>query len=190
MPKPEVRLVDCWRIADGVIEVIPDAARASDLWTVAEFGAFEMGFEFWPGAGANAGVKFQGKDAIYVDDLAGKQRVIARAEELRPGARLIVYTPALEYQVSAPDEPDGMRKATSRAGSLYNKVAAPTQVSSLREQWNGGRIRLEADGRLRFWLNGALTVEHRLPEPLVRRPIVLQHHGSLVRFRNLEAEAL
>jgi hypothetical protein len=189
-PKAEVSIGDCWRIRDGAMEAVPGGPRRSDLWSVREFTGFDFRFEFWPAAAANAGVKFQGRDAIYVDNLRGQQKVIPRAADLREGAVLIVYTPAYEYQVAAPDEPDGLKNAASRAGSLYSKVPAPAAVESWSERWNRGRIRLEPSGRLRLWLNDRPTVDFQMALPLPPRPLVLQHHDSVVRFRNLRVEVL
>jgi hypothetical protein len=190
-PFAEIPLEECWRVRDGAIETIPDTELkrnlSTDLWTIDNFTAFDLIFEYWAAPAANGGLKFQVRRPILVEDIAGKQRVIP-AFAHAPNAHIIAYSVALEFQVSAPDEPDGLRKPTSRAGSLYNKAAAPATVSAKAEAWNLARIRLEPSGALTMWLNGETTVSTSVPTPLLESPIVLQHHGSFVRYRNLRIE--
>lgn len=192
-PFPEIGIEDSWRIRDGAIETVPDTElkrnRSTDIWTVAKFTAFDLCFEYWAAPAANGGLKFQVQRPIFVEDIAGKQRVMASFVQA-PDAHIIAYSVALEFQVSAPDEPDGQSKPTSRAGSLYNKVAAPARIASKSEAWNLCRLRLEASGKLEMWLNGETTVETSVPAPLIESPIALQHHGTLVRYRKLMIQSL
>ncbi len=192
-PFAEIPLEESWRVRDGAIETVPDTELkrnlSTDLWTADKFTAFDLSFEYWAAPAANGGLKFQVRRAIFVEDIAGNQRVIPTFAQ-GPNAHIIAYSVASEFQVSAPDEPDGLRKPTSRAGSLYNKVAAPANVSAKAEAWNLGRIRLKASGDLAMWLNGQGTVTAKVATPLVESPIALQHHGSFVRYRNLSIEPL
>lgn len=192
-PFAEIGMEESWRIRDGALETIPDGelrhGLSTDLWTVAVFRAFDLRFAYWAAPEANGGLKFQVERPLFVEDIAGKQRVLPRFAQA-PGARVIAYSLALEFQVAAPDEPVGRSKPAARAGSLYNKVAAPAQVVAKAGEWNQGRVRLEADGRLRLWLNGEESAATRIPLPLRESPIVLQHHGTLVRYRELEIERL
>lgn len=192
-PVPEIGIEDSWRIRDGAIETVPDTELkrnlSTDIWTVAKFTAFDLSFEYWAAPAANGGLKFQVQRPLFVEDIAGKQRLIPTFAQA-PGAHIIAYSVALEFQVSAPDEPDGQRKPTSRAGSLYNKVAAPAHIAAKAESWNLGRLRLEANGQLEMWLNGESTVRTTVPTPLLESPIALQHHGTLVRYRNLRLQPL
>lgn len=41
-----------------------------------------------------------------------------------------------------------------------------------------------------MWLNGESTVKTTVPTPLIESPIALQHHGTLVRYRNLRIQSL
>lgn len=192
-PSPEIGIEDSWRIRDGAIETVPDAELkrnlSTDIWTVTKFTAFDLSFEYWAAPTANGGLKFQVQRPIFVEDIAGKQRLIPTFAQA-PGAHIIAYSIALEFQVSAPDEPVGQTKPMARAGSLYNKVAAPAHIAAKAEAWNLCRLRLESNGQLEMWLNGVTTVKTTVPTPLIESPIALQHHGTLVRYRNLMIQSL
>ncbi len=192
-PCPEINIEDSWRIHDGAIQTIPDTELkrnlSTDIWTNAKFTAFDLSFEYWASPTANGGLKFQVQRPIFVEDIAGKQRVIPTFAQA-PGAHIIAYSVALEFQVSAPDEPVGQTKPMARAGSLYNKVAAPAHIAAKAEAWNLCRLRLEGNGQLEMWLNGESTVKTTVPTPLIESPIALQHHGTLVRYRNLMIQSL
>jgi hypothetical protein len=192
-PLAEISIGESWRIEDGTLATIPDEELAhglsTDLWTEKVFTAFDFSFEYLAEPAANGGVKFQIERAVFVEDIAGKQRFLKSFAQA-PGAHIITYSFALEFQVAAPDEPVGKTNPAARAGSLYRRVAAPAYVTARARDWNRGRIRLERDGKLRHWLNGEPTVETQLTKPVVASPIALQHHGTRVRYRNLLVEEL
>ncbi len=192
-PLPEIAIEECWRIAEGCLETIPDAelphGLSTDIWTAGNYTSFDLRFEYWAEPRGNGGLKYQVQKAIYVEDIAGKQRVIESFEQ-QPGARVIGYSVALEYQVSAPDEPAGLKSIAARAGALYNKKGPPEHVVAKAGEWNAARVRVEPKGMLRHWLNGDLAMETQLFDPLRPLPIALQHHGTRVRYRQLILEAL
>jgi hypothetical protein len=192
-PFAEIPITECWRVRDGAIATLADSELkrnlSTDIWTAGEFGAFELRFEYFAASQANGGVKFQIDEPVFVEDIRGEQRFLPEFAQA-PGAHIIAYTRGLEFQVSAPDEPVGQTKPLARAGSLYNKVAAPAEVSAKALAWNKGRIRLEPDGRLRHWLNDALTVDTHLTKPVRRSPIALQHHHTSVAYRRLQLEEI
>ncbi len=187
-PFPEIAITESWRISDGAIATIADEELtrnlSTDLWTVRDFLAFDLHFEYYAAPQANGGVKFQIEEPVFVEDIRGEQRFLSKFVQV-PDAHIIAYTRGLEFQVSAPDEPVGQGKPNARAGSLYNKIAAPASVAAKALRWNVGRIRLEREGRLRHWLNGALTVDTVLPQTPHRSPIALQHHHTRVAYRRL-----
>jgi hypothetical protein len=193
-PLPEIPVEGCWRARKGTLEAIPTdevpGGLASDIWTVRTFRAFDLSFEFLAAPAANSGVKFQIVRALYVEQYRDEERVLPSYAARRSGARVLAYTQALEYQVADVAEPDGLIRATSRAGALYGKVAPPGDVRPKSGKWNRGRVRLAPDGRLEFWLNGRRTVETTVPTPLRSSAIALQHHATRVAFRGLRVTAL
>ena len=193
-PLAELPMEGCWRIHDGMLEAIPipriRSGLSTDIWTERTFQAFDLTFEFLADPAANSGVKFQIRRALYVELRGDDGVVIPNFAARRPGAPMAGYSEGLEYQVSDVLEPEGMKRPASRCAGLYGKVAPPDDVRPRSGEWNRGRIRLQADGKLEHWLNDRLAIQTTIATPLRESSIALQHHATRVRFRDLRIAAL
>jgi hypothetical protein len=151
-----------------------------DLVTEAEFGDFELRFQWKVSAGANSGVMYRtGEELDYPWQTAPEYQVLDDAQH-----------------------PDGKEPKTS-AGSLYALYAPLDKVVAPVGEWNEGRI-VVRNGRVEHWLNGKKVVECELGSAdwkakvaaskfasmpqygtLAKGRIDLQDHGDDVWYRSL-----
>jgi len=175
-----------WEIREGAI--VLTTAKAGDLVTTAEFGDFELTFEWKISVGGNSGVIYRsgfGDSAPY-----------------RTGP---------EYQVLDNVKADDNKKANHLAGSLYDIGAPPPKdFTKPVGEWNTGRIVVRG-WHVQHWLNGEAVADLDLASEagkaalkvskfngagwekfasLMRGHIALQEHGHPVSFRNLKAREL
>src|SRR5262245_10038110 len=151
-------------------------ARGGHIVTAAEFGDFDLSFEWKIAVRGNSGLKY---------------RVCKYGEQ----------TLGLEYQIC--DEPENRPISRKSAGALYDLYEpAADRVLKPAGEWNAARIAVHGD-RIEHWLNGALVVAATLGDEEWRRRIVeskfadeekfgenksgqimLTDHGSDVAYRN------
>jgi len=175
-----------WAIEDGCLKAVPRPPLREDLVSEAEFGDFELEFEWKVAPAANSGVKYLIQDTVLVDEgqlppglrLPFEEQVAwflehrsARRELVKPGSGAQVYPVAFEYQViDDRRHPDALLNAASRAGALY-RMAAPLQPAARPAgEFNEGRIVLRGL-HVEHWLNGVKVVDIRLDDPQVRASI-------------------
>lgn len=159
-----------WRVEDGCLRTDPDGERAS-IRTRHAYRNFELTFEWQVSAKGNSGVKYRifGQD-VFVD---GAPRDAT----------------GYEYQVADDDGDPGARVDSSqKSGALYAVVPVSKSAAKAVGQWNQSRILL-ADDHVEHWLNGIETVRYPIDTPFAS-PIALQHHNTVVRFRNVKIRAL
>ncbi len=183
-----------WQVKDGLLLSLsppgPNVANA-DIVSDGSYSSFELRAEFRLSPGANSGIKYFLRPDVRADG----------------GVSSVGY----EYQLIddlAPDARAGENRARSLA-SLYDVLPAaadkPTRPSG---EWNEARIVVR--GRhVEHWLNGAKVLEfergsrefrervahskHRVwPDygDEAEGPILLQHHGGGVAFRNVAIRPL
>ncbi|NML63934.1 DUF1080 domain-containing protein [Hymenobacter sp. RP-2-7] len=185
-----------WEIADGTLTVLPsegkEAANGGDIVTQAEYGAFDLSFEFKLTPGANSGVK-------YFVTLAEKTDASAIG---------------LEYQVLDdalhPDAKLG-RDGDRTLASLYDLKTAnkpPRFVHPIGE-WNVGRVVVYPNNHVEHYLNGTKVLEYERGSPEFRELVaqskyhvwpnfgeakaghlLLQDHGNRVSFRSIKLKEL
>ncbi len=160
-----------WRIVDGELEAV---VKAGDIRTAEAFGDMELHIEWRVPDQPEAVWSDRGNSGVYLHGLYEIQ-----VFDTRPGG---IYA-------------DGM------AGALYGQLPPRVDASRPPGRWNAYDIRFTAptaaaEALVTVRLNGvhdgvrALgpTRHKALPRPGVRPPrgpLVLQEHGSPVRYRNI-----
>lgn len=168
-----------WGIEDGTLHIAAKSG-GGDLRTEAEYGDFDLRFEWRVAAGANSGVMYR-----------------SAAGEHSP------WVTGPEYQIlDDGGHADGKSPLTA-AGSLYAMYAAEGKTCAPVGGWNEARIVVRCD-RVEHWLNGVRVVEASIGgqdwaarkagckwkdnakyASTLRGHIVLQDHGDDVWFRNI-----
>lgn len=178
-------VTDNWTVDDGAIR---GSGQGADLITEAQFGDFELRFEWKVTPGGNSGV-------IY------------RASEDQQQS----YQSGPEYQIldeSQRNEDDPKVPPTVAAGALYGLYGASEKPIPSSEEFNTGRI-VARGNHIEHWLNGAKIVDcemesddwnkkvaaskfHAWPAfaKNAQGHIVLQSHNSPVWFKNLRIKKL
>jgi hypothetical protein len=154
-----------WRVKDGALTAIPDAASA-DLRSDREYTLFEMKWEWMAAARSNSGVKYR----------------LFAADTVTFGAAR--YAAGWEYQM-ADDAGDGGAKVDDRqkSGALYGVVPVSMAAARAAGEWNESRLVVMED-HVEHWLNGVMTARYAVDVPFAS-PVSLQHHQSEVRFRSI-----
>jgi hypothetical protein len=173
-----------WKVQDGAL--VLTAAKAGDLVTVAEFGDFELAFEWKISSGGNSGVIYRvglGESASY-----------------RTGP---------EYQVLDNEKAKDNKEGNHLAGTLYDiGPEAPRDLPKPVGEWNSSRIVVRG-WNVEHWLNGVRVVALDLKSPegkaaiaeskfkdwpkfasLARGHIALQDHGDVVSYRSIKIRPL
>ncbi len=173
-----------WKVQDGAI--VLTAAKAGDLVTEAEFGDFELVFDWKIAEAGNSGVIYR----VGLGDSAS-------------------YRTGPEYQVLDNQKAKDNKLANHLAGSLYDVGQAPPKdVTKPVGEWNTGRIVVRG-WKVEHWLNGEKLVATDLASAegkaalaaskfktwekfasLARGRIALQEHGDVVSFRNIKVREL
>jgi len=151
-----------WRIEDGALVSVVGGQRL-DIRTKERFQSFELRFEWLMKKGSNSGVKYR------LFGLGGSSG-----------------SAAFEYQLIDEDEPN--LEATQRSGALYGVTPVSKRATKPLGEWNESRLIVTGD-HIEHWLNGIQTATYPVDVPFAS-PIVLQHHKSEVRFRNLKVRPI
>ena len=160
----EAEVAASWRIENNCLVTVPGGGRSS-LITTQQYLFFELRFEWLASAKANSGVKYR---LLGFDRLGGLSR-----EPL-----------GFEYQVADDEGDPGARiDPKQRSGALYGLTAMERSLSRPIGEWNQSRILVLPD-HVEHWLNGQLTASYATDLPFASA-IVLQHHTTEVRFRNI-----
>jgi hypothetical protein len=171
-----------WHIVDGAL-VLKD--KAGDLVTKAEFGDFELSFEWKVTETANSGVIYR----VGLNESA-------------------TYRTGPEYQVLDNKKADDNKQANHLAGSLYDMAGPTKEFTKPIGEWNTGRIAVRG-WHVQHWLNGEKVVDVDLSSAegkallaaskfkdwprfasLARGHIALQDHGHEVAFRAIKIREL
>jgi len=157
-----------WTIEDGCLRAVAvKQGGFQDIRTVQMFREFELEFEWKIEPGGNSGVKYLIEN---VDEWQGPHGRMARGRG--PEYQLI------DDEVNA----DSKGKPAKQTASLYGKLAPASHPVKPAGEFNVSRI-VVREGRVEHWLNGVRVLDYR--REVVESPIVLQHHGSAVWFRNI-----
>jgi hypothetical protein len=171
-----------WTVANGVLA---RSGAGGDLMTAAEYGDFEMRFEWKVPQNGNSGIIYR----------------IAETEQYP-------WQTGPEYQVlHNQGHADGKNPITS-AGSNYAVNPPVKDVTKPVGEWNEGRLVVQGN-HVEHWLNGVKVVEYEIGSAdwearvkaskfakvanygrMKRGFIALQDHGDAVSFRNLKIKPL
>jgi hypothetical protein len=158
-----------WRVEDGCLIAIADGPRSS-LVTARKYLFFELRFEWSAAPKTNSGVKYR---------LLGFDRILNGSREAL----------GFEYQVADDDGDAGARiDPKQRSGALYSVTPVDRSAAKPLGQWNESQIIVKAD-HVEHWLNGTMTARYGTDIPFASS-IVLQHHTTEVRFRNIRLRPL
>lgn len=169
-----------WHVLDGALG--PDPKTSKDIMTKAQFGDFELVWDWKVGPKGNSGVMFH-----VTED--GTQ----------------TYQSGPEYQLvdNARGEP-----VAEHAGALYGLYAPTTDATRPVGEFNHSRLVLKG-GKGEHWLNGVKVAEYDLNSAEFKAKvaatkfkawpqfaasptghIAIQNHGDPVFFRNIKIRAL
>lgn len=169
-----------WTVKDGILS--PDPKTSKDLMTKAEFGSFELTFEWRISPRGNSGVMFH---------------VIETGDE--------TYESGPEYQVldNARGEPP-----PEQAGGLFALYAPMGATPKPVGEFNQARLVVD-HGKVQHWLNGVKVAEYDMNSAdfkarvaaskfkqwpqFASSPtghIALQNHGNAVWYRNIKIRVL
>ena len=169
-----------WTVKDGILS--PDPKTSKDLMSKAEFGSFELTFEWKISPKGNSGVMFH---------------VIETGDE--------TYESGPEYQVldNARGEPP-----PEQAGGLFALYAPVGAMPKPVGEFNQSRLIVD-HGKVQHWLNGVKVAEYDMASPdfkarvaaskfkqwpqFASSPtghIALQNHGNAVWYRNIKIRVL
>lgn len=172
-----------WPVEDGAFEVLPGArVSENNLRTKETFGDFRLHLEFWvpatpegtPQARGNSGVYLQGRYEVQILDSYGV--TLTGADD----AGAIYGVKDADVNASLPPETWQRFDITFRAARFAGGRKVENARVSVR--WNGVLVHDDVE-----------IPRHTLlgdPEGPEDGPVVLQDHGSRVRFRNVWLEPL
>ncbi|MBM3727194.1 MAG: DUF1080 domain-containing protein [Acidobacteria bacterium] len=167
---------DSWTIEDGALKAVPKPKLREDLFTVQEYGDFELAFEWRIAPGANSGVKYRIQDRFLInekrikefkrfEDLANdaiRSRATTRAEATQE------YVVGFEYQlIDDAGHADARRGEYYQAGSLYDIVARTKPMAKPVGEYNQSRIVVRGT-KIEHWLNGEKVVEGDLSAETIK----------------------
>jgi hypothetical protein len=175
-----------WRVEEGALSYVPGAAAGrGDLLSKAQFGDFELEYEWRVAPGANSGVMWRvSEDQEFPWQSGPEQQVLDDERHL-----------------------DG-RIPTHRAGALYDFVTPPAGVVRPVGEYNRARV-VARGARVQLYLNDRPTADVDFASDSGRRllaaskfkamprfaqnasgHVVLQDHGDRVWFRNVRVRPL
>jgi len=158
-----------WRVEDGCLVSVADGPRSS-LVTARQYLLFDLRFEWRAGPKTNSGVKYR----------------LLTFDRILNGSREAL---GFEYQVADDEGDPGARiDPKQRSGALYSVTPVERSVVKPPSHWNESRIVVTAEG-IEHWLNGLVTARTATDIPFASS-IVLQHHTTEVRFRNIRIRPL
>jgi hypothetical protein len=184
-----------WKIENGEL-ILQEGGAGGHIVTDELFSAFDLQLEFKLTPGSNSGIMYFVSDRYQ----ASNNTVIG-----------------LEYQLLDdsinPDFTSGTITSTTLASlfGLIPRIAMPTNVGIGPKvgEWQHARIVVHLDNRVEHWLNGVKVLEYVRGSPDYRKRvdqtvfkvlpdfgedgrgrILIEDHGSEVRFRSIKIRAL
>jgi len=183
--KPEFP-TEAWEIKDGeLVSKLAELKDGGDIVTTENYSNFELTLDFKITKGANSGIKY-----FY--------------QNYEQGGWL-----GLEYQVLDNATTDEGKIPNHVCGSLYDMFKPNADVSKPVGQWNTIKI-ISKGNHVEHWLNGKMILAFELTSnafknalaqskyknavpafgSIAKGRILLQHHGSVVAFRNIKLKKL
>jgi putative heme-binding domain-containing protein len=179
-----------WRMEDG--RLVHDG-KGGDLWTMAEFGDFEMQLEWrWPGMPV-----FEDFPLINADGLeAGPDGRAATLRVLDAGDSGVLFRGLYKAQANLFCYPVGSGEfweyRTDPASTPAQRRAFTPSKAADRPvgDWNAMRLRV-AGNRVTVDLNGETVIrDAEMPGLPAKGPVGLQHEHGTIEFRNVFLRSL
>lgn len=158
-----------WKLEDGALRAIA-GERGRGLRTRDTYRSFELRFEWKAPPKGNSGVKY--RLFFILDGQLGSDGT------------------GFEYQIADDaGDPGAIKYPLERTGGLYNQIAPANAVPKPLGEFNESSIIVR--GRHgEHWLNGVKVVEYDAESSPPEGPLILQHHGTDMWFRNLRIRRL
>lgn len=173
-----------WQVQDGTIALT--AGGAGDLMTAAEYGPFDLSYEWKISPGGNSGVIYLIKEMEGADN---------------------TYNSGPEMQVLDNDGHADGKTPSHRAGALYDLETPPDGAVKPVGEWNLAEIKFTG-AKIEHWLNGVKVSESSYGDDAWKKKvaaskfkqwpmfgtassghIALQDHGDQVWYRNIKIKA-
>jgi hypothetical protein len=167
---------DSWAIEDGAIKATKNPKFREDLFSAAEYGDFELVFEWRISKGGNSGLKYQVQDRFIVDDRLQKNykrfedmaNENIRTRTLTRATGTQEYVVGFEFQViDDSGHADARRGPLYQAGALYSMLPASKPAAKPVGEYNQARVVVRGD-RIEHWLNGEKVVDGSLADPAIQ----------------------
>lgn len=177
-----------WTVQDGCLKALVHKPDFQDIRTEADFGDFELTFEWKIAPGGNSGLKY----LIHREDVWQPKGATEGRHARGRG---------FEFQVA---DDAVMPKPEEQSGAMYAFLAPTRHTAKPVGEFNHARI-LRRGAAIEHWLNGDRVLDVRLDAPAIiermkqrkvpteipaRTPIVLQNHSSEAWFRHLQIREL
>ncbi len=154
-----------WRVAEGCLISVP-GSQGADLRSDRQYRSFELRWEWMASAHSNSGVKYR----LFGSDTIG----------FGPAR----YAAGWEYQMADDaGDPGALVDDRQKSGALYGVVPVSKPAARPAGEWNESRL-LVTDDHVEHWLNGVMTARYPV-DFAFDSPVLLQHHASEVRYRNI-----
>lgn len=167
---------DSWSIDGGALKAAKNPKLREDLFTAAEYGDFELTFEWKISPGGNSGLKYRVQDRFYCDDRLvkkyGKFETMAndaiKTRAVTRAAATQEYVVGFEFQViDDSGHADAKRGALYQAGALYSMLPAAKPMAKPVGEYNQARLVVRGD-KIEHWLNGVKVVDGSLADETIR----------------------
>ena len=157
-----------WKVEDGALKAV--AGQNRSLRTRDTYRSFELRFEWKAPPKGNSGIKYR---LFYLlDGALGSDGT------------------GLEYQIADDaGDPGAIQFAVERSGGLYNQIAPRDAVPKPLGEYNQGAIVVNGR-RVEHWLNGVKVMAFEAESAPPESPIVIQHHGTEMWFRDIRIRRL
>jgi hypothetical protein len=158
-----------WKVeADGVLHLAGRAKSSPhvSIITDAEYGDFDLRFEWKVEEGANSGVKFRVGEGPKQPYLTGPEYQILDNQGFR----------------TSKDLPIG---PIEHSASHYAIEAAVSDETKPIGEWNEGRI-LAQENHVEYWLNGVKTAEYEMHIPKWKEQVANTKFSKLKDFATLK----
>ncbi len=179
---------NAWSTIDGEMSMLKSDDKESDgrlyIITEKQFGPFELKFDFKLSSGANGGVKY-----FVSESDANRNTALS----------------SLEYQIT--DDVAAGVSGNRTLGSLADIMGSKKTPGTVKRtgEWNQALIKVRADNRVEYWLNGNKILEYKRGSAEYRDlvaeskykdlpnfgmspkgHILLENNGSAVSYRSLK----
>lgn len=167
---------DSWSIDNGALKAAKEPKIREDLFTRAQYGDFELTFEWKISPGGNSGLKYRVQDRFLVDDRQrqqyGKFETMAndaiKTRAITRTAATQEYVVGFEFQViDDSGHADAKRGALYQAGALYSMLPASKPMAKPVGEYNQARVVVRGD-KIEHWLNGVKVVDGSLADESIK----------------------